>query len=133
MHIGSGTDLEHLSQVSGAMEKAAHVVGPTLTTISAGGGLPTPYRDGDQRVDIAAYFDLWDATRNRLATAFGNPISLEIEPGRYLAAESGSLIAEIRAIKQMGKKPLLPTRRRVQRFGTPDFVWILPPDGGLPC
>lgn len=103
MHIGSGTDLEHLSQVCGAMEKSAHVIGPTLTTISAGGGLPTPYRDGDQRVDIPAYFDLWDSTRNRLATAFGNPISLEIEPGRYLAAESGSLIAEIRAIKQMGK------------------------------
>jgi len=102
MHIGSGTDMEHLSQVCGAMEKAAHVVGPTLTTISAGGGLPTPYREDDKRLDIAAYFDLWDATRNRLATAFGNPISLEIEPGRYLAAESGSLIAEIRAIKQMG-------------------------------
>ncbi|MEM8947403.1 MAG: diaminopimelate decarboxylase, partial [Planctomycetota bacterium] len=102
MHIGSGTDMEHLSQVCGAMEKAAHLVGPTLTAISAGGGLPTPYRDGDQRVDIAAYFDLWDATRNRLARAFGNDISLEIEPGRYLAAESGSLIAEIRAIKTMG-------------------------------
>ncbi len=103
MHIGSGTDLEHLGQVCGSMEAAAHGVGPTLRSISAGGGLPTPYRDGDERVDIAAYFDLWDATRNRLATAFGNPISLEIEPGRYLAAESGSLIAEIRAIKQMGK------------------------------
>ncbi len=102
MHIGSGTDMEHLSQVCGAMEQAAHVVGPTLTSISAGGGLPTPYRDGDERVDLAAYFDLWDATRNRLATAFGNHISLEIEPGRYLSAESGSLIAEIRAIKQMG-------------------------------
>jgi diaminopimelate decarboxylase len=102
MHIGSGTDMAHLSQVCGAMETAAHVVGPTLTSISAGGGLPTAYREGDQRVDIAAYFDLWDATRNRLSTAFGNPISLEIEPGRYLAAESGSLIAEIRAIKTMG-------------------------------
>ena len=104
MHIGSGTDMEHLSQVCGAMEKAAHVVGPTLRSISAGGGLPTPYREGEQRVDIAAYFDLWDATRNRLATTYGNPISLEIEPGRYLAAESGSLIAEIRAIKYMGEK-----------------------------
>lgn len=102
MHIGSGTDMAHLSQVCGSMEKAAHVVGPTLSSISAGGGLPTPYREGDEHVDIAAYFDLWDATRNRLATAFGNPISLEIEPGRYLAAESGSLIAEIRAIKRMG-------------------------------
>lgn len=102
MHIGSGTDFEHLGQVCGAMEKAAHVVGPTLECISAGGGLPTPYRDGEEPIDIAAYFDLWDATRNRLATAFGNAISLEIEPGRYLAAESGSLIAEIRAIKTMG-------------------------------
>jgi len=104
MHIGSGTDMEHLSQVCGAMEKAAHVVGPTLRSISAGGGLPTPYREGDKRVDLAAYFDLWDATRNRLATTYGNPISLEIEPGRYLTAESGSLLAEIRAIKHMGKK-----------------------------
>ena len=102
MHIGSGTDLEHLSQVCGAMEKSAHTVGPTLTSISAGGGLPTPYHDGEHRVDIGAYYDLWDATRNRLSTAFGNPISLEIEPGRYLAAESGSLIAEIRAVKTMG-------------------------------
>lgn len=104
MHIGSGTDMQHLSQVCGAMEKAAHVVGPTLRSISAGGGLPTPYREGDQRVDLAAYFDLWDSTRNRLATAFGNSISLEIEPGRFLAAESGSLLAEIRAIKHMGDK-----------------------------
>ncbi len=102
MHIGSGTDMEHLSQVCGAMEKTAHEVGPTLRTISAGGGLPTPYREGDERVDIGAYFDLWDATRNRLAAAQGNDISLEIEPGRYLVAESGSLIAEIRAIKTMG-------------------------------
>lgn len=102
MHIGSGTDMEHLSQVCGAMEKAVHTVGPTIHSISAGGGLPTPYREGDERVDIAAYFDLWDATRNRLQTAFGTNISLEIEPGRYLVAESGSLIAEIRAIKQMG-------------------------------
>ncbi|MCA9229818.1 MAG: diaminopimelate decarboxylase, partial [Planctomycetales bacterium] len=46
MHIGSGTDMEHLSQVCGAMEKAAHSVGPTLRSISAGGGLPTPYREG---------------------------------------------------------------------------------------
>ncbi len=104
MHIGSGTDMEHLSQVCGAMEKAAHVVGPTLRAISAGGGLPTPYHEGDKRIDLAAYFDLWDATRNRLATTYGNPISLEIEPGRYLTAESGSLLAEIRAIKHMGEK-----------------------------
>jgi diaminopimelate decarboxylase len=40
MHIGSGTDLEHLSQVCGAMERVARGIAPTLDTISAGGGLP---------------------------------------------------------------------------------------------
>ncbi|HEX6960817.1 MAG TPA: diaminopimelate decarboxylase [Lacipirellula sp.] len=102
MHIGSGTDLEHLSQVCGAMEKAALSVGDSIHSISAGGGLPTPYREGDKRVDIAAYFDLWNGVRDRLAKAFGHAVSLEIEPGRYLSAESGSLVAEIRAVKRMG-------------------------------
>jgi diaminopimelate decarboxylase len=103
MHIGSGTDMEHLSQVCGAMEAAALSVGPQIHSISAGGGLPTPYREGDKKVDIAAYYELWNGVRERLAAAFGHPVSLEIEPGRYLSAESGSLIAEIRAVKQMGE------------------------------
>lgn len=102
MHIGSGTDMEHLSQVCGALEKTAAEIGPSITSISAGGGLPTPYRGDEEPVDIAGYFELWDASRQRLATEFGHAVSLEIEPGRYLTAESGSLIAEIRAIKQMG-------------------------------
>jgi diaminopimelate decarboxylase len=102
MHIGSGTDLEHLSQVCGALERVALEIGGSITTISAGGGLPTPYRATDMRIDIAAYFGLWDATRKRLQNALGHPIRLEIEPGRYLVAESGYLIAEIRAVKQMG-------------------------------
>ena len=35
-------------------------------------------------------------------TRFGHPVHLEIEPGRYLVAESGYLVSEIRAIKHMG-------------------------------
>lgn len=102
MHIGSGTDLEHLAQVCGAMEKLASNVGRTVTNISAGGGLPTPYKPQDTFVDIAQYFALWDATRKRLEQSFGHKIALEIEPGRYLSAECGYLIAEIRAVKKMG-------------------------------
>ena len=103
MHIGSGTDLEHLSQVCNALETIALQVGRTLTTISAGGGLPVPYRDGQTYVDLDQYFSLWDTTRKRLESVFGHPLSLEIEPGRYLVAESGFLIAEIRAVKTMGE------------------------------
>jgi diaminopimelate decarboxylase len=103
LHIGSGTDLEHLSQVCGAMEKLAEQVGRSLTTISAGGGLPVPYRAGESYVDLDKYYRLWDASRRRLEELFGHKLRLEVEPGRYLAAESGYLITEIRAIKKMGR------------------------------
>jgi len=104
MHIGSGTDMRHLSQVCAAMEKAATEVGPSLKMISAGGGLPVPYRGGEERVDINAYFHLWNDTRQRLQQKFDHAVSLEIEPGRYISAESGYLLAEIRATKTMGDK-----------------------------
>jgi diaminopimelate decarboxylase len=100
VHIGSGTDMEHLSLVCGALEKAAEEVGPTITAISVGGGLPTVYRSTDTYVNLAAYFALCDAARKRLQERFGHAVRLEIEPGRYLAAESGYLVAEIRAVKQ---------------------------------
>jgi diaminopimelate decarboxylase len=102
MHIGSGTDLEHLAQVCTAMEQAAGQAGPELTSISAGGGLPVVYQPGDKYLDLDAYYALWDATRGRLQEQLGHPVRLEIEPGRYVVAESGYLVAEIRAIKQQG-------------------------------
>lgn len=102
MHIGSGTDLEHLSEVCEAMERSAMEVGRTLKTISAGGGLPVPYNDSETYVDLEKYFALWDASRNRLSESFGHRLNLEIEPGRFLAAEAGYLIAEVRSVKKVG-------------------------------
>ena len=102
MHIGSGTDLEHLSEVCEAMRRVAMEVGRTVTSISAGGGLPVPYRDNESYVDLAKYFELWNETRNQLVEAFGHPVELEIEPGRFLSAESGYLITQVRSVKQVG-------------------------------
>ncbi|MGA2621745.1 MAG: diaminopimelate decarboxylase [Thermoguttaceae bacterium] len=104
MHIGSGTDLEHLGRVCGAIEQAAGEVGPGLASINVGGGLPVPYRSGESYVDLAAYFALCDAARGRLQRQFGHALRLEIEPGRYLVAECGYLLAEIRAVKQQGER-----------------------------
>jgi diaminopimelate decarboxylase len=102
MHIGSGTDLEHLSGVCDAMERAAAEVGRTLTSISAGGGLPVPYKPDETYVDLTKYYELWDASRQRLSDRFGHRLTLEIEPGRYLSAESGYLVAEVRSVKRVG-------------------------------
>ena len=101
MHMGSGTDLEHLSQLCGAMESAVATVGDSVRTISAGGGLPIPYRPEDAYLDLGQYFRGWDEARQRLVKQLGHPLRLEIEPGRYLVAESGYLVTEIRAVKRM--------------------------------
>jgi len=103
MHIGSGTDLEHLSQICGAMERVALEVGDSVEMISTGGGLPIVYQPDETFVDLNAYHALWDETRKRLEAKLGHPIRLEIEPGRYVVAESGYLVAEIRAIKQQAE------------------------------
>lgn len=100
MHIGSGSDFEHLSQVCAAMEAAVAVAGEDIDTLSTGGGLPTPYRDGETGLDVDAFFRAWDASRKRVEDRLGRKITLEVEPGRYLVAESGTLITEIRAVKR---------------------------------
>jgi diaminopimelate decarboxylase len=102
VHIGSGSDMEHLSQVCAAVEKLATAIGDSITAISAGGGIPIPYRAEDTYPDLDGYFELWDATRTRLAERFGHAVRLEIEPGRYLVAEAGDLVAEVRAVKDVG-------------------------------
>lgn len=105
MHIGSGVDYSHLQEVCGAMVALVKTVaaqGLDLMAISAGGGLSIPYQAGEPVVDTAHYFQLWDAARQQVATQLGHPVTLELEPGRYLVAESGVLVTEVRATKAMG-------------------------------
>ncbi|QND83524.1 Diaminopimelate decarboxylase [Chromobacterium vaccinii] len=104
MHIGSGVDYGHLEQVCGAMVDLVAKLDCDIAAISAGGGLSIPYRDGEPRIDTGHYFQLWDAARQRIAERLGHPVRLEIEPGRFLVAESGALLAEVRAVKNMGSR-----------------------------
>lgn len=105
MHIGSGVDYTHLQEVCGAMVALVQTVkaqGLDLQAISSGGGLSIPYQAGEPQIDTAHYVSLWDAARQQIATLLGHPVALEIEPGRYLVAESGVLVAEVRAAKHQG-------------------------------
>jgi diaminopimelate decarboxylase len=102
MHIGSGTDLEHLRRVCDAMVEQVRALGVDVRAISGGGGLPIPYRPGDAPFDTAPLFALWSDARRRVEELVGHGVSLEIEPGRYLVAESGVLVARVRAVKREG-------------------------------
>jgi diaminopimelate decarboxylase len=107
MHIGSGTDLVHLAEVAGALERVAIEIGRSLTMVSAGGGLPVPYKPDEVHADLGGYFQLWNTTRKKLEDRFGHRIRLEIEPGRYLTAESGFVVTEVRAVKRQGTRKYL--------------------------
>ncbi|MBQ9813988.1 MAG: diaminopimelate decarboxylase [Thermoguttaceae bacterium] len=100
MHIGSGSDFEHLAQVCEMMECVATAIGSRIKSISCGGGLPTPYHTGEEYFDVARYTKLWHKSIASLEASFGHKIELETEPGRYLVADSCSLVTKIQAIKK---------------------------------
>ncbi|MEL4012715.1 diaminopimelate decarboxylase [Dryocola clanedunensis] len=104
MHIGSGVDYAHLERVCGAMVQQVVDFAQDLEAISAGGGLSIPYREGEEKIDTSHYFGLWSAARDKIAQRLGHPVKLEIEPGRFLVAESGVLVAQVRSVKDMGSR-----------------------------
>jgi diaminopimelate decarboxylase len=105
MHIGSGSDFEHLSQVCDAMVQSASLLGDKLHIISAGGGLPIPYKNEDKesgRIDVERYYSLWKKAQEDVSKVAGHHVELEVEPGRYLVAEAGALLTQIRSVKNTG-------------------------------
>ena len=135
MHIGSGVDYGHLKEVCSAMVDLAAQVPNRLQAVSAGGGLSIPYRAGEPRIDTAHYFSLWDAARRQIASARGHAVELEIEPGRFLVAEAGVLLAEVRAVKTMGRNRFVLVDAgfnelmRPSMYGSHHGIQVLPADG----
>ena len=102
MHIGSGVDYKHLQVVSEAMVQLVKRCNRNIQAISAGGGLSVPYRADESVVDTVHYFRIWDTARKQIENLFGHEVKLEVEPGRFLVAEAGGLVAELRAQKAVG-------------------------------
>lgn len=103
MHIGSGVDYDHLQSVCDAMIHQVKACPLDLQAISIGGGLSIPYQADEPEVDTAHYFEIWNTARQQIEAHLGHKISMEIEPGRFLVAQSGILISELRAQKQVGE------------------------------
>ncbi len=102
LHIGSGSDLTHLRKVADALKSFISIVGNEVVTISAGGGLPIPYHERDERINISEYVSIWRNTKEEIQRTIKHEITLEVEPGRFLVAESGVLVGEICSIKRSG-------------------------------
>ncbi len=93
-HLGSGIlDPRHWAQVYGELASLADRIG-TIAFLDVGGGLGVPAAEGETPLDLAAL----DAALLEVKRAYPH-YALWMEPGRYLVAEAGVLLARVTQIK----------------------------------
>ena len=135
MHIGSGVDYQHLARVCDAMVQQVQLLDMDIPAISAGGGLSIPYQLTGEQIDTEHYFSLWNNARTAIAQHLGHPVQLEIEPGRFLLAEAGVLVCQVRALKMVGQRYFVLTDagfndlQRPAMYGSYHHISVLPADG----
>jgi diaminopimelate decarboxylase len=101
-HIGS-LFMEPISYVEAAKnllsiaEKFAD-----LDFIDFGGGFGIPYRkqDGEKRLNLGLLNEMLSEVVINWVAKYGKQVTFKIEPGRYIAAESGVLLGRVHAVKQ---------------------------------
>lgn len=104
MHIGSGLFSKNYEKVCEAMTELVIASKVDIQAISAGGGIPTCYREDETGVDVENYFKLWNEAKSKIEEHLEHPVKMEVEPGRFLVAECGILLAKVHAVKTMGSK-----------------------------
>lgn len=96
-HSGSGiTQADSWSQVAEILADAATRF-PDVTVLDLGGGLGVPEKPGDDVLDLAAF----DKSLESLRRAHPDK-ALWLEPGRFLVAEAGVLLAKVTQTKGKG-------------------------------
>jgi diaminopimelate decarboxylase len=71
-----------------------------LEFVDFGGGIGVPYRKDETRVDVKMLGEKISEEFERFCKTYGKTPTLVIEPGRYLVAESGFLLATVMTVKE---------------------------------
>ena len=103
-HIGSNVlDEKILSKAAKVLlETAKHF--PDIETVDFGGGLGIPYRPNEKRLDLIKFGKRLQLSLEKFAKELGRPIHAAVEPGRFLVAEAGVLLAQVTDIKKTPHK-----------------------------
>ena len=88
--------------------------GLTCTPSPRAAVCPFPTRPVEPAIDTAALLSLWDAARHAVEQLLERPVKLEIEPGRYLMAESGVLVTGGTRHEATGRQPFCDGGRQLQ-------------------
>jgi len=100
-HIGSGSDPEVWKSVA-EMTLAQADKFPLVKTVNLGGGFKVARMLSEQSTDLQEVGEFVKNVFITHADKTGNEYQLEIEPGTYLSANCGSLIAEVDDVVDTG-------------------------------
>lgn len=102
VHVGSGADPDIWGEV---MERCLEVMEqfPEATVLNIGGGFKVRRMHPEREADLQSVFSVFNEKLEAFKEKTGREIFLEIEPGTYLIAHAGTLVATIDDIVDTGK------------------------------
>ena len=100
MHTGSDIlDIEvFLYAAEILFEAATHF--KTLDFLDFGSGFKVPYKKGDIETNIEELGKKLTKRFNAFSSAYGRPLTLAFEPGKFLVSEAGFFLAKVNVVKQ---------------------------------
>jgi diaminopimelate decarboxylase len=102
-HIGSGGDPEIWKRCARlSLEIAARL--PEVTTLNLGGGFKVARMPGEDGCDLAEIGNVLRADFEEFARRYGRELKLEIEPGTYLVANAGVILANVTDVVDTGRE-----------------------------
>lgn len=102
IHMHTGSDILDIDVFLYAAEilfdTAKHF--KTLDFIDFGSGFKVPYKEGDIETDIEELGEKLTKRFNAFQNAYGRPLTLVFEPGKFLVSEAGFFLAKVNVVKQ---------------------------------
>jgi diaminopimelate decarboxylase len=97
LHFHIGSQIPDPGPLAKALNRVLPLVRRTWTirTLDIGGGFPVAYHEGEK---VTGPEEFAFAVQNRLQE-FDRPLEISIEPGRFIVADAGVLVAQVQAIK----------------------------------
>jgi diaminopimelate decarboxylase len=101
-HIGSGTDPEVWQRTTRmTLDLAAQL--PDVTIVNLGGGFKVGRMPGEPTVDMSSVAAHVRGELEAFRARHGRPLHLEIEPGTYVVAQAGAVLATCIDVVDTGK------------------------------
>jgi len=99
-HIGSGGhDIAPWLRIKDRTLEIARAF-PDLQFVNLGGGLPVVYNEATEHpMPIGEWGRVLSDSMKDFSKIAGREIALQIEPGRFVVAQSGTLLAEVQSVK----------------------------------